>query len=136
MFDRKKYDTIKAWKRIGIKFYNKEDEDYIYDYYINTTHCENCNKVFLNTIDRQLDHCHLLNEIRGVICRTCNNRTIESCSKVNKYINKDCKKGFRWVFELERDGKKVVQKTSINKEVVEEFRINWINDNLHYFTYF
>ena len=132
----KKYDTIWTWKKSGIKFYNKEDEDYIYDYYINTTHCENCNKVFLNTRDRQLDHCHLLNEIRGVICNKCNHRTIEKCGKVIKKINIKCKQGFTWSFQLKRDRKLIVYKTSTNKEELEEFRINWINDNLYLFTYF
>ena len=128
--------TIWSWKRYGIKFYDKKDEDYIYDYYINTHNCENCNKVFLNTIDRQLDHCHLLNEIRGVICQKCNNRTLENCAKVTKKINKKAIKGFYWVFKLKRDGKVIVHKTSKNKEAVEEFRANWIDDNLDLFTYF
>ena len=136
MFDKKKYHTIWNWKKKGVKFYDKKDEDYIYDYYINTTHCENCNKVFLNTIDRHLDHCHLVNEIRGVICNKCNHQTLENCAKVIKQIDNHCKKGFTWKFELNRGGKKIVQKYSINKEVVEEWRANFIDNNLHLFTYF
>ena len=131
-----KSNTIYKWKKRGITFYNKADEDYIYDYYINTHNCENCNKRFKNDKDRHLDHCHLLDEIRGVICQKCNNRTLEQCSKVNKNIDKTCKQGFTWVFELRRDGKRLVYKSSINKEEVEEFRANWIDNNLHYFTYF
>ena len=131
-----KSDTIRNWKKSGIIFYDEADEDYIYDYYINTTHCENCLKVFLNRRDRQLDHCHLEKEIRGVICNKCNSRTIESCAKVTESIYKTCKQGFRWIFKLHRDGKDIVQKYSINKEEVEEFRANWIDNNLHLFTYF
>ena len=131
-----KTHTITNWKRSGITFYNKEDADYIYDYYINTTNCENCNKVFKNTRDRQLDHCHLLNEIRGVICQTCNLRTIENCCKVVKCISKRYKQGFRWVFKLRRDGKVIVEKYSTNKEELEEFRANFIDNNLYLFTYF
>tara|TARA_R110000868_G_scaffold198806_1_gene445393 strand:- start:434 stop:844 length:411 start_codon:yes stop_codon:yes gene_type:complete len=136
MFDRKKWNTIRDWKRSGIKFYNEADEDYIYDYYINTHNCENCNKVFKNSRDRCLDHCHLLEEIRGVICQKCNHRSLENCSKVNKQIAKRYKQGFLWRFQLKRNGKYVVQKYSTNKEEMEEFRANWIDNNLHYFTYF
>ena len=113
----KKYDTIWNWKHLGITFYDKADEDYIYNYYINTTHCENCLKEFKNRTDRQLDHCHLLNEIRGIICHKCNQRTIENCPKVIKCIEKTCKQGFMWRFILKRDGKIIVNKKSY-KEIV------------------
>ena len=135
MRNKHKYHTIYNWKSYGIKFYDEADEDYIYDYYINTTNCENCNKVFKNTKDRQLDHCHLQYTIRGIICNTCNCRVIEKCAKLKQRTDPSCT-SILWEFSVKRDGKIVVDKKSTNKEYLEEWRLNWIDNNLSYFTYF
>ena len=73
----KKSKRIYAWKN-----YNPpvkcDDFDALYEYYINTTHCENCNIELVdggNKADsRCLDHCHETGEFRNILCHSCNVR--------------------------------------------------------------
>ena len=61
-----------SWKYQGII---SNDWDKTYDYYINCNYCEYCDKKFKDSIERQLDHDHNINDdvnIRGVLCRDCN----------------------------------------------------------------
>ena len=46
------------WKHRGIIFVDDEHFEYIYNEYIHATNCDLCNKQFLKSTDRQLDHDH------------------------------------------------------------------------------
>ena len=136
---RYRSNKISKWRNQGIYFYDRADSIYVYNYWKDCLNCENCNKIFLTTLDKQLDHCHLIKKkanIRGVVCNKCNTRTIESCAKLIKHKDKSCKQGYIWRFKIRRDNIEIVHKSSINKKELEEFRITWIDDNLNYFTYF
>ena len=68
---------ISQWKRYGV-IHN--DFDKLFELYVNTINCENCN-ILLTTKDRHnksttkcLDHCHISGEFRNVLCHTCNTR--------------------------------------------------------------
>ena len=72
------YKTKKKqdWKKIGVI---DNDFDKLFELYMNTTNCENCN--VLLTRDRQntsttkcLDHCHLTGKFRNILCNACNVR--------------------------------------------------------------
>ena len=68
--------NISSWKYQGII---SNDWDKTYQYYINCTHCEYCDKKFKNSKDRQLDHDHNINDdvnIRGILCRVCNTNDV------------------------------------------------------------
>lgn len=68
----KKQSKIARWKHQGII---TEDWDNIHNIYMDTTNCDYCKKKFKNSLDRQLDHDHSLednNNIRGILCRVCN----------------------------------------------------------------
>ena len=68
----KKSHRIKNWKRLGIILRNDQTWDSIYTKYLDCENCEQCNKVFKNSMDRQLDHCHTTGFIRNIVCRSCN----------------------------------------------------------------
>ena len=70
----KKSNRIGAWKRIGVE---SEDFNVLYDYFINSKNCEECNVEL--TVDKRntpttrcLDHDHKTNLFRNVLCHSCN----------------------------------------------------------------
>ena len=68
----KKSNTISKWKQYGLKLYGYTYDE-VYEYYLETTHCEVCNKDL--TIDGQqkyMDHCHTTGCFRWVLCNSCN----------------------------------------------------------------
>ena len=72
----RKISRISDWKRRGILCF---DYDLLYEYFINTQHCEICNIKFGDNPrkgdGRCLDHDHSINDrfnVRYVCCRRCN----------------------------------------------------------------
>ncbi len=70
----KKSRKISDWKRNGLI---SDDYDFIYNKYINTSNCDNCNCVL--TIDRYItsttkcmDHEHNSGLFRNILCNACN----------------------------------------------------------------
>ena len=57
------------WKRRGL---NMDTFNYVYSIYKIEKHCHLCNKEFKNKKDKNMDHCHVTNEYRAILCRNCN----------------------------------------------------------------
>ena len=69
----KKSKTITCWKSLGLKLYGYTYDE-VYEYYMDTTHCEVC-KVELNTNTKTrkcMDHCHDTGCFRWILCNRCN----------------------------------------------------------------
>ena len=69
----KKCNRICTWKRLGVIC---EDWDALYDKYINTWNCENCDVELIEgkygNNARHLDHDHETGLFRAVLCKHCN----------------------------------------------------------------
>lgn len=65
--------AIKRWQRIGIL---DEDYDKLYDKFLNTLNCEECDTEFNNNKKggklKVLDHDHETGKIRNILCSICN----------------------------------------------------------------
>jgi hypothetical protein len=65
---------ISHWRIRGLI---SDNYDEIYEKYINTTHCENCNIElttgrFTTSTTRVMDHNHSTGEFRNILCHSCN----------------------------------------------------------------
>ena len=69
----KKNQKITGWRNRGVI---ADNFDELYDKYINTKKCENCDIEFIDgdvsMNKRCLDHDHLTGQFRNVLCNTCN----------------------------------------------------------------
>jgi len=69
----KKSNRIKQWKQRGVVC---DDFDALYDKYINTWNCENCNVELVEgkcgNNKRCLDHDHTTSLFRAILCNYCN----------------------------------------------------------------
>jgi len=128
------------WKQYGIIF-TPEEFEYIYEQYIYCSNCDLCNKEFLNTKDRQLDHCHETGDVRNIICNSCNqkrkdNKIRKDNTSKHKLIYKEytnnCKQGYNWKFAVHIDGKRKTIKRSIDLDFLVKYRDKWIKDNNYY----
>jgi len=68
-----KSNRIRKWKSRGVIC---DDWNELYDKYINTNNCEECNIELIEGMygsnKKCLDHCHKTGEFRNVLCHTCN----------------------------------------------------------------
>lgn len=71
----KKKTCIYRWKSRGLV----GDYDMIYDRYLNTTNCDECNCILTK---KCMDHSHITGEFRNVLCNRCN--TIRGYNDRNK----------------------------------------------------
>ena len=128
------------WKRYGMKF-TEEDFDYIFNQYINASHCDLCNEKFDNRHERHLDHNHETGEVRNIVCRSCNGRRVDNKlyksntsghKNINKKKDKKCAKNYLWTFKIRRNNKIIIQKSSVDKQFIIDFAEQWVKDNNYY----
>ena len=143
-FELKKYhkSSKKAdWKHRGIKI-DQDDFDYVYNEYIHATNCELCNKLFLNSKDRHLDHNHDTGEIRNIVCLKCNSSRKEDykCSSntgerfIHKCKNKEYKTGYYFRIQIRRDGKSILNNSRKSLEEAIICRDEFLKNNTEIFS--
>jgi len=69
--------TFKAkWKHRGVIWKDDDEFNSIWERYITTTHCDNCNVQFkaepTQMLKKCLDHCHDSGKFRQILCCHCN----------------------------------------------------------------
>ena len=133
LFPYHKPTTKSSWTKKGLKCDLLEFE-IIYNRYINAEYCELCNKKFLTSIDRHMDHSHETGYFRNICCRSCNLKKNDlkiqknnksGYSGIYKEYSKCCKQKFIWKFKATVNGKNKVIKSSINLEKLIKFVDEW-----------
>ena len=80
-----------SWSISGMIFVDDEHFQYVYNEFIHAKNCDLCNKLFLKSRDRQLDHDHDTGEIRNIVCNKCN------CCKKDKRIQSNNTSGYQYI---------------------------------------
>ena len=76
----KKNSIINNWIHTHkIKFADRNEAEFYYNSYINTHRCTWCDKMFKDSKERCMDHCHTCGLPRAIICRSCNNKDLVPC---------------------------------------------------------
>lgn len=130
--DLPKYHSIRmkdAWKRNGINIDNFEE---IYLGYLNSTHCQKCNKEYHKRNNRCLDHCHDTGNFRYYLCRSCNSKYFRSTYKNNTTGERNIvphQISNIWVYRvsIRHNGKDYVKHFNMAKYSLEE-AIAWRNE--------
>ncbi len=135
-----KANSKNNWKRRGLKCDDLEFE-IIYNKYINAEYCELCDKEFLTTLDRQMEHDHETGYFRNICCRSCNmlkgdvkmkKNNSSGFTGISYETRPACKQGFTWKFEAYINGKKRSIKRNVNLDELIEFATEWkIENNYH-----
>ena len=129
------------WKKRGMKI-DEDDFDYVYNTYIHATNCDLCNKLFLNTKDRQLDHDHNTGEVRNIVCQKCNRRRKDNKKKqtntgydyISKVKDKKSKTGFEYRIQIRRDGTYILNTNRNTLEKAIICRDEFLKNNPNIFT--
>tara|TARA_R110000772_G_scaffold206190_1_gene316826 strand:- start:55 stop:489 length:435 start_codon:yes stop_codon:yes gene_type:complete len=78
--NRNKTEKISEWTtKFKIKFADRNEAEFYYETYINTHRCTWCDKMFKDSKDRCMDHCHTCGLPRAIICKSCNNKDLVPC---------------------------------------------------------
>ena len=140
MVQSHKSRTRARWRQYGLIFTSEEEFDEIYIRYINSTHCEKCGKEYKSTRGRQMDHSHEIDDkwgwFRNILCASCNVKRSKIYSTntsgyhgISKRPSKKCVQGYYWIFQVIINGKQKRIKSSIDKEELIKFAIQWKIDN-------
>jgi len=136
---RHKYFSKKNWEKRGIIFVGLFEE--IYDRYIHCSECDKCKNKFKNSLDRKLDHDHLITDdfnVRNVLCSNCNAKNVQICHSntgelyICKRKDKEYKQGFCFIIQKYWNGKKVLSTKRTTLEEAIELRNKFVDDNPQY----
>ena len=137
---RTKVQTICSWRNQGLILSSKDEGYEIYDRYINSTNCEKCGNLYRSNRDRCMDHSHDIHDkygyFRNVLCNSCNTKRCKIYSTntsgyqgIGKKIDKSCKQGFSWRFQVNLNGKRKTIKTSKDFDYLKNFAEKWKIEN-------
>mgnify|MGYP003678279528 CR=1 FL=1 len=78
----KKIHRISDWKRSGLIDSDNDNYESIYNHYISTQKCENCDVDLTEdkkttSTTKCMDHSHITGEFRNILCCACNSRRQE-----------------------------------------------------------
>lgn len=93
-----------------------------YSYFL--TEYEDCKIELIEKTNNSLREIYWIRKLN-----TCNFEHNGDDYFIYKKKRKDCKQGFLYVFQIQRNRKTIVKKTSVNKEVVIKFRDEYIKNN-------
>mgnify|MGYP003624815895 FL=1 len=122
----KMINTISSWKFNGLICENREEYEYIYDRWLNSERCEECNKEYTEDNIKNMDHCHLTGLFRNILCHSCNMKRQDNSSGISNIIKN--KNG--WQYRIVIKGQRH-QKYSNDLEWLKEYKIKFEKENVY-----
>ena len=125
---------ISNWKQkpkngYGLICENRDEYEYIYDRWLNSERCEECNKEYTEDNIKNMDHCHLTGLFRNILCHICNvNKRMDNTSGTTN-ISWD-KTRNRWCYQKTIKGK-IHTKCSNDLEWLKQYKIDYEKENLY-----
>ena len=133
-----KNNCRRRWTHRGMIFVDEYHFWYVYNEYIHATNCDLCDKLFLKSQDRQLDHCYDTGNPRNVVCCRCNcirkdnklqNNNTSGERDISKRKDKNYKTGYCFCIQIMRDGKKILNTQRKTLEAAIKCRDEFIAAN-------
>mgnify|MGYP003643870778 CR=1 FL=1 len=122
-------NTIGRWKRRGLTWATDDEIEGIYTLYLGSTNCETCNKEYKNSKDKHMDHCHVTNKFRNILCASCNLKIKDNNTSGINGISWD-KNHNCWQYEININGKRHT-KCSKDKEWLINYKLEFQKENLY-----
>jgi len=96
---------ITKWKHNGLKCESREDYELIYDKWLNSSRCDECNCEYSKGNRKCMDHCHDTGLFRNILCHSCNTNLNSSNTSGTPNICWD-KRNNSWKYYRKIKGKK------------------------------
>ena len=122
--------TIANWKRGGLICDSKDDYELIYFTYLNSSHCEKCNKEYSKKNKKCMDHDHKTGLFRNILCNSCNCKIREKKNMTGIPNIHKHKKYNSWIYRIIIQGK-LYQKQSKNLEWLKNYKKEFEKENLY-----
>jgi len=123
-------NKISKWKCSELKCENRDEYEYIYDRWLNSSRCEEpkCNKEYTEDNWKCMDHCHLTGLFRNIICHSCNMKRLtkentSGITNITKYRN-------GWIYQIRIKGQSH-KKQSKDLEFLKQYKIDFENKYLY-----
>jgi hydrogenase maturation factor len=101
---KKKSNTISSWKQLGLVWTSEEEIDEIYERYLASEKCEDCDEEYTEKNKKCMDHMHLIGKygyFRNILCNSCNSNDNSNNTSGVPNVNKN---GTGWLYERTING--------------------------------
>tara|TARA_R110001632_G_scaffold87381_1_gene189836 strand:- start:125 stop:571 length:447 start_codon:yes stop_codon:yes gene_type:complete len=123
---------ISQWKQkpkngYGLICENLEEYEYIYDRWLHSERCEECNIKYTKDNIKNMDHCHDTGLFRNILCHSCNtNKRMDTTTGIPNI----CKRKIGWEYIKEIKGKRH-SKWSKDLELLKQYKIDYEKNNIY-----
>jgi len=137
IYDKSYYQTpkgkmntkISSWKQKGLICDTRDDYELIYNRWLESERCEECNKPYTTKNVKDMDHCHKTGVFRNILCHSCNsNKRMDNTSGIPN-ISWD-KSSNSWIYKRTINAKQH-SKRSKDLEWLKQYKLDYEKENYY-----